>query len=208
MSDSSTVVELRPLPVTAEGWCARLYGDDVTEGDRLGFEAWVAASAENRAEYELCAMAFGVARGLAGAPGLRADFSLNGSAEKKKHTFFQRRALSAVAAGAAMVLVAGAWLWQMPRNSYATDVGEQRQISLADGSTVQLNTASALGVDLETSERRVVLRHGEAFFSVAKDSSRPFTVRAGASPIVVLGTGSICFRVSECGPGPRRRSRS
>ena len=72
--------------------------------------------------------------------------------------------------------------------AYSSDVGEQKLVTLADGSTVQLNTATAIGVDLQPQQRRVTLRQGEAFFSVAPDPSRPFIVEAGDSEIRVIGT--------------------
>jgi transmembrane sensor len=43
---------------------------------------------------------------------------------------------------------------------------EQRTVTLPESSTVVLGAASALSVELDGATRRVVLHHGEGFFSV------------------------------------------
>jgi transmembrane sensor len=70
----------------------------------------------------------------------------------------------------------------------ATPAGRQETLALADGSRVRLNTRSAAD-DLSTAhDRRVRLRHGEAYFAVARDPARPFTIEAGVARVQVLGT--------------------
>ncbi len=69
-----------------------------------------------------------------------------------------------------------------------TEAGETRTIKLADGSRVMLNSASAIDFDVTPEHRSVRLLRGEAFFEVAKNPSRPFTVQAGNASVRVLGT--------------------
>lgn len=70
----------------------------------------------------------------------------------------------------------------------STVVGEQRTEWLADGSVLQLNTATELRVELEPSERRIVLLRGEASFDVRSDPARPFVVWAGGHRLRAVGT--------------------
>ena len=70
----------------------------------------------------------------------------------------------------------------------STEVGERSTILLADGSRVTLNTASAIRADYSGADRRITLVHGEAFFEVAKDPTRPFIVSAGPREVIALGT--------------------
>ncbi|WP_139306190.1 FecR family protein, partial [Methylomonas sp. LWB] len=77
---------------------------------------------------------------------------------------------------------------------YQSAVGGQRQIQLADGSSVMLNTGSALSVDFSAKQRRVSLHRGEAFFQVAADPARPFVVDAGAGTVQALGTAFDVLR--------------
>ena len=75
-----------------------------------------------------------------------------------------------------------------PWADYHTRIGEQTSVQLADGSTVHLNTDTALDVTLNDHERRIVLLHGEAEFEVAHDSNRPFRVATGNTITEALGT--------------------
>lgn len=71
---------------------------------------------------------------------------------------------------------------------YVTRIGEQKTIELADGSVVTLNTGSEILVDMNNAHRRVKLARGEAYFAIAKDAKRPFSVDLGYWTITVLGT--------------------
>lgn len=74
------------------------------------------------------------------------------------------------------------------RADHAAGVGERREIGLADGSRVLLNTDSALSVDYTPARRGLALWRGEAFFTVARDLERPFVVAAGGAEARALGT--------------------
>ncbi|MBO1041420.1 FecR family protein [Brucella pituitosa] len=65
---------------------------------------------------------------------------------------------------------------------------EMPVIKLEDGSTVQLNAGSAIAFDITDGERQVQLLRGEAYFTVAPDPQRPFTVRAANGEVTALGT--------------------
>ncbi|WP_102796509.1 FecR family protein [Bowmanella denitrificans] len=82
------------------------------------------------------------------------------------------------------------WPVQTPQPivRYNTEIGEQRHITLPDGSDVQMNTNSSLLVDFSGPQRRIMLDKGEAFFSVTRDPKRPFSVQTGSQSISVLGT--------------------
>jgi transmembrane sensor len=106
----------------------------------------------------------------------------------------RRTAHWAIAAAAACVFVAAGLIvgrsqfeqWFSPE--YLTAVGEQRSITLADGSVVELNSQSRLRTRFGDNLRAVELLDGEAIFRVAKDPQRPFRVRTGATDIVAVGT--------------------
>lgn len=72
--------------------------------------------------------------------------------------------------------------------NYVTGTGEQRSITLIDGSTVLLNAGSALSVNISDKERRIILHEGQALFTVAKDNTRPFIVEAHNGQTRALGT--------------------
>jgi len=72
--------------------------------------------------------------------------------------------------------------------TYATETGEQRSVTLADGSTVDLNAQSRLLVSFSKHERTVRLLRGQALFRVAKDKTRPFVVHAESATVRAVGT--------------------
>jgi ferric-dicitrate binding protein FerR (iron transport regulator) len=78
--------------------------------------------------------------------------------------------------------------------TYTEYSGLRKQVILADGSTVTLNSNSKLKVpsNYNQSDRHLLLE-GEALFDVAKDDQRPFTVTAGKVNVEALGT---TFKVS------------
>jgi len=83
------------------------------------------------------------------------------------------------------------------RGFYSTEVGEQRSVTLADGSQVDLNTQTRLRVMSDARQRRVELLEGQALFHVAKDSSRPFVVLSGATQVRAVGTEFVVYRKAE-----------
>lgn len=59
---------------------------------------------------------------------------------------------------------------------------------LDDGSVVELNRGAQVSVQYSREKRLIFLHTGEAHFMVAKDSDRPFQVRAGDTIVVATGT--------------------
>ena len=92
---------------------------------------------------------------------------------------------------ASLILVCGAWLGydHMYRSPvYKTAVGEQRSVSLSDGSVIVLNTHSEVRVRMTPLERRIDLMRGEAQFHVAKNPNRPFWVSTSEATVRAVGT--------------------
>ncbi len=80
---------------------------------------------------------------------------------------------------------------------YATAIGEQRLITLDDGSTAFLNTRSRIKVSYTKESRTVSLEEGEAFFKVIHDADRPFLVPIELGTVRVLGTAFLVRKNAE-----------
>ena len=96
-------------------------------------------------------------------------------------------------AGLAAALAFGSFLgWHALRPPatihYTTTVAGYERARLDDGSTLELNAASAARVQFTAAERRVELTNGEAHFAVAHDTARPFIVNAGGIAVRAVGT--------------------
>lgn len=99
------------------------------------------------------------------------------------------------ALAASVVWLVTYFAWWRPAQSHApyaetaaTAVGVMRTIALPDGSTLQLNTDTAVEVVFTRAERRVRLGRGEARFKVAKNPIRPFVVSAAGVDVRAVGT--------------------
>jgi transmembrane sensor len=100
-----------------------------------------------------------------------------------------RRRLLIGMAGAMAASVAGLIGWRHFGGERVTTArGEIRRLPLADGSVATINTDSALRVVLASDSRRISLDHGQAWFQVAKDRTRPFVVDAGIAQARAVGT--------------------
>lgn len=71
---------------------------------------------------------------------------------------------------------------------YATEVGEQRSLTLQDGSVVQLDTHSQVRIAYQDGVRQIHLLQGKAHFDVAKNADRPFEVYAREGLVRAVGT--------------------
>ena len=193
-------------------WIARLRSDALTPADRTAFSQWMAHSEQNRQAFDEMADLWGDLGALAHLPveqlfpeslPARPQHDVRSTAPSNRHS----TTTAAETAGwnlpqwlmggglVAACLVVTLWVGNQwigggePRQQiYVTQVGETRTISLADGSQVQLNTNSELHVSFSREERHTELLRGEAFFDVARQTARPFTVAAGKANIRVLGT--------------------
>lgn len=103
--------------------------------------------------------------------------------------------IAGVAAALLMAFFMGRKWWSQPkmaednRQQLVTHKGSRSQVKLPDGTTVWLNAGSKLDYPKQfTGKQREVTLEGEAFFTVAKDAQRPFTVRTRTFSIRVLGT--------------------
>ena len=96
-------------------------------------------------------------------------------------------------AGLAAALALGSFVgWRAlqpsPEIHFTTTVAGYERARLDDGSTLELNAASAVRVQFTAAERHVQLESGEAHFAVAHDTARPFIVSAGGIAVRAVGT--------------------
>ncbi len=80
----------------------------------------------------------------------------------------------------------------VPLERYATAVGERRRVTLADGTTLDLNTDSAVDVEFDQHQRLLVLQRGEILVDTGADRQspqhRPLRVASDEGLMEALGT--------------------
>lgn len=177
-------------------WIAKLHGAELSPQERIRLQRWLRQSAQHSAELRRMARRWeelnvltelavpvetpGLWQLLKGASGLNP---------------FRHIAVFGAFAAAA-VLVFAVVLWPQlntaggapSASAYATAIGEQRLVTLSDGSTILMNTDSQVSVDYTRDYRTVHLIRGEAHFDVSPQPHRPFRVFAGRGLVRAVGT--------------------
>lgn len=180
------MVPRQSIEDAASRWIARLEADDVSQEDRLQFQAWLDADEANRETFEAVRFTWHRLDALA-----RVDVG-RGGAENLSNRRQSRWSQRTFAAAAALLLAVGSAVWWGARTpdlvQYKTAVGQQASVTLNDGSVFQLNTNSLIEVEYTANQRTVELLRGEAHFEVASDANRPFVVHAGFGIIRAIGT--------------------
>lgn len=188
----------RSVLEAAAEWFAVLQDEQAGDDDRRRWRAWLAADAAHaRAWQRVEAIGQPFARATEAAPrkALRSTLAQARSAGR-------RRTLRLLGLGGLLVgsgLLARHGLpWQMWRHGYAlasaehrSGFGERRQLALADGTRLALNTATAVDVDFGRRLRRIVLHAGEILVESAPDTrspARPLVVDTPCARLTALGT--------------------
>jgi transmembrane sensor len=169
----------------AAHWCMRLHAIDCTAQERLAFEQWRDAHPLHAFEYEAMLDIWEVAGDLP-----RPD-AVVPATRIKPATPWRTVGIAAAMCALALPLAAFSgwnlgWLPDSYQHFEASD--RVRQVTLSDGSQVELNLGSELTFSNYKDHRRVTLDKGEAFFSVSHDTTHPFIVRAADGRIRVTGT--------------------
>lgn len=172
----------------ALGWFVKMRSGEATSAEVADFQRWIVASAENRREYDALEALWGDLDQV-GDP-RRAGVSAGAPAFRASGAMISRRGLFLGATGVAAAVAAGVALG-VPSwfdGDIRTGVGEQRQLALADGSRVELDADSALSLQFTPQARRLTLLRGRAFFDVAPDPARAFSVTAAGGVTTAMGT--------------------
>jgi transmembrane sensor len=185
MSTAGTPIDLIPPEKLAEAgvWIARLHGDDRSREMEAGLRLWLQESPLNARAFELATDVWNEAQNLRRVMPLPLETRWR-----------PKRFSLALASAAGLILVAILSTFLFRSNRVVTSVGEQRMLTLSDGTRVYLNTATRVVVRYDSSTRRVELEAGEALFDVARATDRPFIVTSGDEQVTALGTSFVVRR--------------
>lgn len=194
--DGQTRVDSVPPHIREQaiGWYVRLASGMQTPEDEAAFHCWHHAHPDHaRAWRQLQEMGGRLRHGAE----LLTPRIAHGTLQKAAHAAGRRRALKTLAClgagGTAMYLLQAQTAWQFPLAGMLADVrsatGEQRHITLEDGTQVALNTASAIDVRFDAQQRRIVLHAGEIVVTTGYDPlHRPLMVVTAEGTLTPIGT--------------------
>ncbi|MFJ5445523.1 FecR family protein [Methylobacillus methanolivorans] len=171
----------------AATWMMRLQSSELSPYEQMEHQTWLHTSQQHQLAWQrMTGLATDLQANnhLVAAPLARqALLSANG---KQRRMVLKSIASISIAGGSGLL----AWQ-QLPWTSWMADqrtgVGEQRRLTLADGTSLLMNTDSALDVQFLDHERRITLHHGEILIATAKDP-RPMVVTTSNGTITPIGT--------------------
>ncbi|MCU1721571.1 FecR domain-containing protein [Pseudomonas sp. 5P_5.1_Bac1] len=169
---------MKAVLIQAVDWYVKLNDSSANPATQAGWQAWLAAD-------PLHAQAWARVEQLQSQLG-RVPAGMGRTLESAREQ--RRRAVKLLA----LLLGAGAVSWQGYRHSplsadYATRVGERRQVTLADGTRLDLNTDTQVDVHFDSEHRAISLRRGEICLETGKDP-RPLRVWTSDGSVEALGT--------------------
>jgi len=185
-AESSRSAQGDPVAEAAAAWLVRRDAGPLGEAEQAAFETWLAADCRHAAAYWRLAALWHELDDLPAPAPAEADPPPRPSPRRPRW-----RSIAAPGLAVAATLLLAAIVLKLPLHWQAdvmTAVGERETATLPDGSTVTLNTATALAYDFGPDERGVRLLRGEAVFDVAPDHARPFRVRAAGGVATAAGT--------------------
>lgn len=181
----------------AAAWVARVDRGGLSAADEDALSQWISADPRRSGAY---ARALAVNHHLDRTTALGDGFPVHLGQRGQR----PRRHLLAIAASVAMIFATAGGLFayrdvlERPlQPAIETTKDHVRLVTLAEGSSMTLNTLTELRPEMTPKLRRVDLIQGEALFHVAKDPARPFVVFAGGLNVKAVGTSFSVRRISQ-----------
>ena len=183
---SSDIVNTHKLNQQASEYVVRLYSGELTAKEEQQILDWCSERDEHQAAFDAALSVWEDASALTPKAGWREQL------EKRFYTWRYIAASVVIAIFASMLLIHNEYpaektLFQAAQY-YKTGIGEVSNVGLPDGSTVTLNTDTNIKVEFTPVQRELWLNKGEAFFDIAKDTSRPFIIHTDTKMVTVVGT--------------------
>ena len=193
-----TEAEYDAITEAAAQWCMRLHEPDCTVQERETFAVWLNADPLHALEYEAMQEIWDVSEHLPHPAPDRAQVIALPKVQPRSawQRFGMAAAITLLAVPAAAY---SGWQLGWVPNAYERLEASTRveQITLPDGSLVELNLGTQLTFANYKDQRRVTLNKGEAFFKVSHDVTHPFVVQAAEGQVRVTGTQFNVWRYED-----------
>ena len=179
--------ETREVARAAAQWLALLESGEATDDDHTRLQHWRSSDHRHEKAWQKIQL---LRRRFCGLPSALAMATLDRPDPARRAAL--KRALGLAA------LVPAAWLIsrQLPLDAWRADLhtgtGEHSQLQLADGSSLQLNTDSAVNIDLVA--RQLTLVRGEMALKVPGDSALMINAPYGR---ISVSRSEVCLRLGE-----------
>ncbi|MGS0895319.1 FecR domain-containing protein [Burkholderia stagnalis] len=169
-------------------WLVTLWSGEATRDEQEACERWRRASPAHEAAWQRVQS---IDNRLGAVPANLAAPTLRGARQRARRRAVLRSLVFAGGTGALVWTASDGSSWRGWTADYRTASGEQRNLMLADGTHLIMNTGTALDVRFNAGERRILLRYGEIYVVTAHETSavyREFIVETAQGSVRALGT--------------------
>lgn len=181
-------------------WVSRIHTRSLSAEEKRLFSRWLNSNFRHQQAYDEMAATWSATSHTKDVPSFRAEAEYLSKRRiiKPIHIPFRQWATAAVIL--VFTSLIGLKMSHRPEGvptevqRYVTAPGEQRELTLEDGSRVLLNTRSQLEVAFSAEQRSVALLKGEAYFEVVNDANRPFLVTIDDVSVKAVGTAFNIYR--------------
>ena len=178
----------------AVDWLVHLWSGTATDASRAQWLHWRAQHPAHERVWQHIEATDTRWRGAA-PEALNAPIAVATFARSRRTAHTRRRVLGGLGGLAAAGVVAWGSYRELPWQVWSADMrtakGEQRTLTLPDGTRLHINTGTAINVRYSPALRRLQLLEGELLITTAHDAAapaRPFVVDTPAGRVQALGT--------------------
>lgn len=177
-------------------WLVKLRFDEPSARTQRQFQQWLASHPHNALAWQRVSE---LSEELAGLPSDLSRRTLDGSRRQRISRRDQLKLMAVLAVGGSL-----GWAAREPLGLQAlladssTGTGEQRQVQGSDGSTIQLNTASAIDLRYSSDQRQLSLLRGELTLDSNGADNRPFIVSTRVGRLSTQN-GQLLLRENDAG---------
>lgn len=177
-------------------WLVKLRFDEPSARTQRQFQQWLVSHPHNALAWQRVSE---LSEELAGLPSDLSRRTLDGSRRQRISRRDQLKLMAVLAVGGSL-----GWAARKPLGLQAlladssTGTGEQRHVQGSDGSSIQLNTASAIDLRYSSEQRQLSLLRGELTLDSNGDDNRPFIINTLIGQLSTQN-GQLLIRESDAG---------
>ncbi|MGG5292351.1 FecR domain-containing protein [Pseudomonas shirazensis] len=177
-------------------WLVKLRFDEPSARTQRQFQQWLTSHPHNALAWQRISE---LSEELAGLPSDLSRRTLDGSRRQRISRRDQLKLMAVLAVGGSL-----GWAAREPLGLQAlladssTGTGEQRHVQGSDGSSIQLNTASAIDLRYSSEQRQLSLLRGELTLDSNGDDNRPFIINTRIGQLSTQ-SGQLLIRENDDG---------
>jgi transmembrane sensor len=174
----------------AADWLAERVSGDWTDEKQAALDAWLAESSGNLLAYWRLEATWERTHRLVA---LRTPIKPPAQLPRNSARSTVIKIAAAIVVVSALAGLGSLYTSQPAEKTFATATGGHETVTLADGSSIELNTNTQIRLT-DGVARSVILDRGEAYFQIRHDAAHPFVVVAGDHRVTDLGTKFVIRR--------------